>query len=347
VEVPNTLRAGDAARVLSRAVRARYSGAIAFEDDAGIRRVVLRDGDFVIAAAGIDSESLVAFLVQRGDIAADLGARLGRKLPGFGRYAGAALIAQGHLRQEDLWPVLRAHAEWLITRIATMARGVASLERVVPPRLASEPSVFGGATGAEVLMEVVRRAVPPSDALSWLGGPDAELSSAGGDAILAECALLDAELELVRLAPNHSVGEIVERAGIPEFANVLFTLVELGVLKTRAGGPGPKRRARRPPLDVIDHEAVRARIQARRALVDEGDYFALLGVTKSATSYDIRRAYTTLRQEFDAGRILTPLTADLADDVGLIGEMLDEAYDILRDQIRRDRYRRALEESAE
>jgi hypothetical protein len=350
IEIPNTLRVGDAIRVLARAVRARYSGAIAFEDDAGIRRVVLRDGDFVMSASGIEGESLVAFLAQRGDLSSEVATRVGRKLPQFGRHAGAALIAQGHLRQEDLWPALRSHAEWIITRIATLGRGGASLEHTVPPRLSSEPSVFGGATGAEVLIEVVRRAVAPSDALAWLGGPRVQVASGEAETLLAECALSDFELSLVRGAPGTSLGDLCERAQVqvPELSNVLFTLVELGILTVRAGGAsatGGRAPRRAAPPDAIDHEAVRARIRARRALVDEGDYFALLGVSRSATSYDIRRAYTNLRQEFDPSTILTVLTADLGEDVALVLEMLDEAYDILRDQVRRERYRRALEDS--
>lgn len=350
IDIPSALRVGDAVRVLARAVRARYSGAIAFEDDAGIRRVVLRDGDFVIAASGIDGESLVAFLSQRGDISGEAASRIGRKLPQFGRHAGAALIAQGHLRQEDLWPALRSHAEWIITRIVGLARGGASLERVVPPRLAAEPSVFGGATGAEVLIEVVRRAITPSDAQSWLGGANAELSPGESESLLSECALSEYELGLVRNASGSSVGDLVERAQIevPELANVLFALVELGVLRARATSVGSARKARRAPVaDVIDHDAVRARIRARRALVDDGDYFALLGVSRNSTSYDIRRAYTALRNEFDPSNLLTPLTADLSEDLALILEILDEAYDILRDQTRRDRYRRALEDTPE
>ncbi len=350
LEIPPALRVADAIRVLARAVRGRYSGALAFEDDAGIRRAVFRDGDFVIAASGIERESLVQFLAQRGDVAGDVATRLGRKLPQFGRHAGAALIAQGHLRQEDLWPALRAHAEWIITRIAVMARGGASLERVVPPRLAAEPSVFGGATGAEVLIEVVRRAVTPSDALAWLGGVNAQLAPGESEPLLGECALSDYELGLVRAANGASVGELIERAQVqvPELATVLFTLVELGVLRTRGGGAGGgarRQRAAAPPPDVIDHEAVRARIRARRALVDEGDYFSLLGVSRNATSYDIRRAYSTLRNEFDPSNLLTPLTADLGEDLALVLEMLDEAYDILRDPVRRERYRRALEDT--
>jgi hypothetical protein len=209
--------------------------------------------------------------------------------------------------------------------------------------------VFGGATGAEVLIEVVRRAVTPSDALAWLGGVNAHFGTGDSEALLGECALSDYELGLVRAANGASVGELLDRAQeqVPELATVLFTLVELGVLRARGGGSATgARRARVVAApDAIDHEAVRARIRARRALVDEGDYFSLLGVSRSATSYDIRRAYSTLRNEFDPGNLLTPLTADLGEDLALVLEMLDEAYEILRDQVRRDRYRRALEDT--
>jgi DnaJ-class molecular chaperone len=84
-------------------------------------------------------------------------------------------------------------------------------------------------------------------------------------------------------------------------------------------------------------------VLARRALVDEGDYFALLGVPRQATGYDIRRSYVELRRQFDPGQILRRNTLDLTEHVDTILEVLDEAYEILRDQQRRERYRRAIE----
>jgi DnaJ-class molecular chaperone len=95
--------------------------------------------------------------------------------------------------------------------------------------------------------------------------------------------------------------------------------------------------------DPLDADAVRARVAARVSLVEEGDYFALLGVARDATNYDLRRAYTTLRRSFDPGAVLTAATVDLKDDVDSILEVLEEAYDVLRDPVRRERYRRALE----
>jgi len=90
---------------------------------------------------------------------------------------------------------------------------------------------------------------------------------------------------------------------------------------------------------------VRNRLGIRRSLVDEGDYFALLGISRDATGYEVRHAYLELRRELDPSRLLTASTADLREDVDLVLEVLDEAYEILRDAARRERYRRALEAS--
>ena len=348
LELPATLRAGEATRCLALAVRSRYTGAIAFEAPDGMRRVVFRDGDFVTAATSVDTESLVACLIERGTLPADANVKLGRKLPLFGRHAGAALIAHGYLQQDELWPVLRSHAEWLIGRIAKLERGETGVELEVPPRLAAEPGVFGGATGAEVLVELVRRVSTPEASVARLGGASVLLRQGPSQALLGECALPTDEAELVRSLDGETVSGAVERARSQDFSSALLALVELGILET-AGVSAQARRAtvpatnaRREP-DRLDHEALRSRIAARRALVEEGDYFALLGVSRGATSYDVRRAYTELREELEPSRILTPATADLRDDVDAILSVIDEAYEILADDLRRERYRRALE----
>jgi hypothetical protein len=348
LELPATLRAGEAIRCLALAVRSRYTGAIAFEAPDGMRRVVFRDGDFVTAATSVDNESLVACLIERGTLPADANVKLGRKLPLFGRHAGAALIAHGYLQQDELWPVLRSHAEWLIGRIAKLERGETGVEPEVPPRLATEPAVFGGATGAEVLVELVRRVSTPESSVARLGGAAVRLRLGPSQNLLGECALPSEEAELVRSLDGETVSGAVERSKAPDFSSALLALVELGILET-AGVSAQARRAATPAQptrhepDRLDHEALRSRIAARRALVDEGDYFALLGVSRGATSYDVRRAYTELREELDPARILTPATADLRDDVDAILFVIDEAYEILADDLRRERYRRALE----
>jgi hypothetical protein len=342
-EIPSVLGPGDALGVLARLIVGRVSGAIAIEDKSGMRRAVLRDGDFVTAVSGIDGESLVAFLTERGDLNAEALSRLGRTLPQFGRHAGAALIARGYLKQDELWTVLRAHAEWVLVKTARVSSGAASLETTLPERLRSEPAVFGGATGAEVLLEVARRALPPREVLARLGGPDARVRPGRARHLLSECALPDDQTELFRSIEDVSVGELLARVGGEEFAPTLLALVELGIVDAGASAAPAAALPNRPDLDAIDDDAVRARIEARRRLVEEADYFALLGVSRSATGYDVRKGYLSLRREFEPSRILTARTADLVDEVTTINEVLDEAYEILRDEARRERYRRALD----
>ena len=136
------------------------------------------------------------------------------------------------------------------------------------------------------------------------------------------------------------MGELLEGAD-PEMADVLYALVTLGVLD--ALSPPAPAEPERPVADPLDEEALRQRVRARVALVEDGDYFALLGVARSATGYEVRRAYLELRRAFEPSRVLTAATADLADEVRTVIEVLDEAYEILREPHRRERYRRAIE----
>jgi hypothetical protein len=175
-----------------------------------------------------------------------------------------------------------------------------------------------------------------------LGGRSVALAPGPSQALLAEAALSENETALVK-GTTGSAGSLFDRAGTDDFASVVWALVELGVLATEAV-PIPRRAdaeaAQHDPLDAV---ALRERIAARLGLVEEGDYFALLGIGRTATSYDVRRAYLSVRKSFDPARILTSETVDLKDDLESILEVLDEAYEILGDATRRERYRRALD----
>src|SRR6185437_7651509 len=190
------------------AIAARVSGAIALGPDAATRRIVLHDGDIVTAASSAADEALVAFLAARGDIEREMAARLAGKLPAHGRHAGAALVAHGHLGQDDLWPVLRAHAEWIIGRALLCDEGTCQLEAEPPGRLKAEPNVFGGATGAEVLLEQIRRVIPPEVCLRRMGGLGARIVEGPRRQLLAECALRLEDEQVVRGAAGQRVGEV-------------------------------------------------------------------------------------------------------------------------------------------
>lgn len=333
---------GDMVGLLARAIRTRYTGAIVIEADGGVRRLVLRDGDFVTSASGLSHESLLAFLVSQGTLGPQVAHRLEHRLPNFGRHAGAALIAAGHLTQEQLWPCLRSHAESIIAATLRLASGTAGFEDQIAERLANEPAVFGGATGAEVFVELVRRVVPPDVAIERLGGLNARLTEGPAVSLIDECALSREEAEAISRhiqASAPTVGDLVGATRIPGFPSALYGLTQLRVLNAE---PSKKPAAAPKERDSLDEQAVRELVANRKALVEEGDYFQLLGLTPHATAYDIRRAYLDLKRTFQPSALMAVATSDLREDVDLICLVLDEAYDILHDHTRRERYRRAL-----
>lgn len=336
------LSAGVARTCVAQVIRERLTGALVFEDGRGIRRVVFRDGDFVTASTSADEESLVQFLAQRGDLSADAVTQLAKRLPPFGRHAGAALIANGHLKQNELWSVLRAHAEWLITRLVQQHAGQLDWEAEVPDRLRSEPAVFGGSTGAEVFVETVKRVVAPAEARALLGGAGAQLGHGQHFSLLGECALSPAELDLVRRAPSLTLDDAQRAGAAPDFPAVCLALVELGVLG-RTTAPERLPETAGDHDDALDDQALRARVTARFALVEEGDYFAVLGVSRAATDYEIRKAHESLKRDLTPARVLTARNADLRDKLDTILLVLDEAFEVLGDSVRRERYRRAIE----
>jgi hypothetical protein len=359
--MPEVLGPGDAMRAIAQAIASRTTGSLCVTTNRDgpsppaspargpepvERRIILREGDVVTASSTAEDESLLSFLGVRGDLPRETVRRLASKFPPHGRHAGAALVARGYVRQDQMWPTLRAHAEWLFARASQTPSGRFVIEAQPPGRLGGEPSVFGGSTGAAVFVEVVRRIVPPAEAIDRLGGVGSIIGMGSETRLLDECALGDAELDQVQGAAGRTLREALEVVPDGDLATVIFALAQLGVLEVLRGlgaRAAVEDDQSEPDVAALDAEAVRERVRARMQLVEDGDYFALLGVPRDATGYEVRRAFLELRRSFDPSRIAAADVVDLVDDVRKIGLVLEEAYEILKDAARRERYRRAIE----
>ncbi len=256
----------------------------------------------------------------------------------FGKRAVAPLIARGLLSREQMWNVLRCHSEWVLGRALAMTSGSVAHEPEIPVRLRDEDPVFGGSTGAEVFVDVSRRVVPAEVALTLLGGRDRRIVDGAHRALSSE--LRGRTSALIEAWSGQSLESALEGEE-PDASALVWALVQLKILGVETQRETKSvRPAAAPSLDI---EAVRARILARQAVVDNGDYFAVLGVERDATGYEIRRAYLELRRAFEPARLLSTELADLVPDVKRIVRVLEEAYEILKDDQQRSRYRQAIE----
>jgi CheY-like chemotaxis protein len=155
--------------------------------------------------------------------------------------------------------------------------------------------------------------------------PKAHASHAGPDAtmLLAELtsgidALLDAELSSV-IADEEPVAEAVADVGVGEreFADQEVTA------DSRPAPPAP---------------ADRDTLMARAALVDEGDYFEVLGVGRDATDEELRHAHERIARELAPEAIDAALSAELGDRLDAMREVVAEALRVLTNDRLRSRY---------
>jgi hypothetical protein len=88
----------------------------------------------------------------------------------------------------------------------------------------------------------------------------------------------------------------------------------------------------------------RERVLAKHAHVLEADYFAVLGVRRDATSFEIRRAYEAARRDYAAESFPQEVQREHGAELREIASVLDEAYRVLRDDRVRGQYLSNLRE---
>jgi hypothetical protein len=176
------------------------------------------------------------------------------------------------------------------------------------------------------------------------GAPIAPVRAAGdANALLAELgagidALLDAELDAaVALAPKVARPDATPRlppqpelVASADFAGETTKKVEpaqLGVMaKTRENAAGKPR------------QDARARLLARYAPVENGDYFAVLEVARDASVADLRRAHEKIVRETASDSLDPGVAGELATEIDAIRTVVAEALRVLSDENLRPRY---------
>jgi curved DNA-binding protein CbpA len=85
-------------------------------------------------------------------------------------------------------------------------------------------------------------------------------------------------------------------------------------------------------------ENARARLLARYAPVENGDYFAVLSVARDASATDLRRAHEKILRETASDSLDPGVAGELAAEIDAIRTVVAEALRVLSDEHLRSRY---------
>ena len=326
--------------VLARMFALGFTGRVLFRKDEVEKVVYFDQGRPVFAASNAAGDRMGELLVREGKITASQYERCQVLVEQSGRRMGEILVDYGYLKRRELLPAVRRHVEDIVYSLFGWDRGHyhvttdpnPSAERI---RLSRHP--------AALVLEGIRRKLGRTTLEKLLGPastvievPDRERLGGilnTGDLAAEERAALagfDGQADLAQVA----------RATGVDIADVLPLAWGLCVLGLAS--------ARRTETESADESTAlvgetdlaidRERVHARWQLVTEADYFALLGVRRDATGFEIRRAYQAARRDFAADCFPPDLRRELARELEDIASVLDEAFRVLRDDRLRQTY---------
>ncbi len=304
----------------------------------GIEKSVYFEAGLPVMAASADpADRMLAMLMRENVIDARQHAETERMVDATGRKVGAVLVDLGLLRSDELLPAVRRHYESVILTLFSWTSG----------RWYVEPNVTAGPDRTRLLRH------PAVLVLEGLAGYSATRIAArlgqGKNVFVldnsATVADITTELALERVESRiptlfdglRSVEDVARFSGVAEATvlRIAYTLSCFGVLRSAAPGSDAPPRVRTGLRDLgIDRE----RIQARHALAIESDYFAVLGLDRSADASEVRRAHARLAKEIAPESIGPDLWHELRDELETIREVLDESLRILSTPILRSAY---------
>ena len=295
--------------------------------------VYFDQGRPVFASSSEPRDRMGELLVREGKITASQYERCQTMVAQSGRRMGEILVDLGYLKRRELLPAVRRHVEDIVYSLFGWDRGhyvitldpSPSAERI---RLSRHP--------AALVLEGIRRKLDRTS-LERMVGPSSTVIEVSdrerlggiintGDLAAEERAALaaiDGQADLAQVArvAGVDIADVLPLAwGLCVLGLVIVCCIDIEVPDESTALVGETDLA-------IDRERVRARWQ----LVTEADYFALLGVRRDATNFEIRRAYQSARRDFASDCFPTDLRRELAQELDDIANVLDEAFRVLRD----------------
>jgi DNA-binding NarL/FixJ family response regulator len=329
----------DAAMILARMFALAFTGRVGFRKD-GVEKVVYFDqGRPVFASSNEPGDRMGELLVREGKITAAQYERCQVVVAQSGRRMGEILVDFGYLKRRELFPAVRRHVEDILYSLFGWDRGhyhvtadqTASAERI---RLSRHP--------ASLVLEGIRRKLDRTTLEKLLGPPSTVIEVADRERLGGVLNTGDLASEeraaLAAFDGQADLAQVARSTGI-DLADVLPLAWGLCVLGLAT--------ARRAEVEVEESTALvgetdlaidRERVRARWQLVTEADYFALLGVRRDATAFEIRRAYQAARRDFAPDTFPSDLRRELARELEEIATVLDEAFRVLRDDRLRQTY---------
>jgi hypothetical protein len=351
----------DVASLLGRIYLQRLTGRLVLRREAVEKVIFFERGAPILGMSSDSDDRLGEMLVRQGRLTpAQLG-QASAAAPRAERRLGVVLVELGFIKPTELSVVVRRHFEEIIHSAFAWESGEWSLG----PGQPNQEIVLLDEHPAAIILAGVRRKYGAARLSRCLGGGRQVFRRSTASSaidVLARMAMTSEERAIVELFDGtRTLDDVRAAAGVREevASGLAWTLSVLGQLDRvddRAAEPArsPSRATNGTGVHEVEgaraaaeRAELRARILARHALVEEGDYFEILDLSRGASDGDIRAAHDRLMSELAPTSLDVGLVAELGAELRAIRAVLDEALRVLGEPSMRARYEGHLPAAAE
>lgn len=347
---------GDVAAQLGRLYLQRLSGRLVLRRDA-IEKVIYFDrGAPILGTSSDPQDRMGEMLVRQGRLTSAQLDRAAESAPRAERRLGVVLVELGFIKPTELAVVVRRHFEEIIHSAFAWEDGEWSLG----PGKPDQEIVLLDEHPAAIILSGIRRKYGVARLARCLGGAKQVFRRAnleGAADLLPRLGMTPEERTVVDLFDGaRTLDEVRAQAqvreeivlGVAWALSVLGQLDRVDVGESEADADPTNGADRSHELDRHrESAAARARVLARYALVEEGDYFEVLSLPRGASIDEVKQAQEALMRELEPTSLDPAVATELGAELRAIRVVLDEAVRVLGEPRMRERYEHHLPPPAE
>ncbi|HET6364999.1 MAG TPA: DUF4388 domain-containing protein [Nitrospirota bacterium] len=331
------------------------TGTVVFERETAVKKVYFQGGDIIFASSNQENDRLGECLLRAGTITKAQYDASTEALKKTGKKHGTVLIQLGFISPQNLVAGVKLQVKHIILSLFAWRDGRYTVEEgplpqadIVPLQMSTGNLVVEGLGGID--WQIVRKSLPQ---LKTVLRPSTDPSQLFQGAVLTQdqlmvLSLIDGKKNIEELCSQSGIGDFNTLKAV--YVLLALRMAEIGEIRTKeeknfaremvretvTANTTSERKPREPQTAVPS--ATKETIQRAYDSIEAHDHYQALGIKRSATAQDIKKAYFKLAKLYHPDRHFDPEMSEMKLKLEALFMRIHEAYDTLSTQAKRDQY---------
>ncbi|HYP27112.1 MAG TPA: DUF4388 domain-containing protein [Blastocatellia bacterium] len=311
----------------------RSSGLLRLSRGKAIKAIFFDSGEPVYAISNISTEQLDHKLISQGVVTPEQIARA-LEAAGTANRLGPALVELGAITDEQMRKLVREQVMAIIISLFEWTQG----EYLFDERIRAAHDVTLGVTAVDILLDGARHVAENQQVAETIAPPDGMVARVRVEDSRFDTGKLAAveSYVLSRIESATPVSEVGPQSGIPErdAHKAVCSLVSAGFLRLIKDDRDAAQE--QSTLEEVGH--LREEISRKLHFFNSADHYEVLGITRQATTSDVKTAYYQLAKKLHPDRYRKPEYSELRGKLEALFTKITQAYETLSDSGQRAAY---------